>query len=347
MKAIVKVEPKKGFSLVEVNEPTINFPHDVKIKVLKASICGTDVHIYKWDNWAKNRIKSLPQIDGHEFVGKVIEVGEEVKNVKPGDLVVGDSHIPCGHCYHCRNGNMHVCQSLKILGVDTNGVFSEYIVLPDVVLLKIDESIPLEYASVMEPLGNAIFTTTVADLRGSVVLITGAGPIGLMALAVSKISGASFVVVSEISEYRSKMAKDVGADLVINPVNTPVVDKIMELTDGLGADVFLEMSGNESALNDGILSLKNTGVASILGVYPEDRINFEMNAAVFKNLTIHTITGRKMFETWYLSASWLKYKKLDLSKIVTHQFDFNNFEEAFELMASGQSGKIVLNVAAD
>ena len=240
---------------------------------------------------------------------------------------------------------MHVCQNLKILGVDTNGVFSEFIVLPDVVLLKIDESIPLEYASVMEPLGNAIFTTTAADLRGSVVLIAGAGPIGLMALAVSKISGASFIVVSEISEYRSKMAKDVGADLVINPLKTSVVEKMMELTNGLGADVFLEMSGNESALNDGILSLKNTGIASILGVFSEDKINFEMNAAVFKNITIHTITGRKMFDTWYLASSWLKYKKLDLSKIVTHNFHLYDFEKAFELMESGESGKIVLNVS--
>lgn len=345
MKAIVKDAPKKGFSLIEVDEPELKSSHDVKIKVLKVSICGTDIHIYRWDNWAKNRIKSLPQIDGHEFVGKVVEIGKEVKNVQPGDLVVGDSHIPCGYCYHCRNGNMHVCQNLKILGVDTNGVFSEFIVLPDVVLLKIDESIPLEYASVMEPLGNAIFTTTAADLRGSVVLIAGAGPIGLMALAVSKISGASFIVVSEISEYRSKMAKDVGADLVINPLKTSVVEKMMELTNGLGADVFLEMSGNESALNDGILSLKNTGIASILGVFSEDKINFEMNAAVFKNITIHTITGRKMFDTWYLASSWLKYKKLDLSKIVTHNFHLYDFEKAFELMESGESGKIVLNVS--
>ncbi|MGB4458968.1 MAG: alcohol dehydrogenase catalytic domain-containing protein, partial [Defluviitoga tunisiensis] len=146
MKAIVKDAPKKGFSLIDVDEPELKSSHDVKIKVLKVSICGTDIHIYRWDNWAKNRIKSLPQIDGHEFVGKVVEIGKEVKNVQPGDLVVGDSHIPCGYCYHCRNGNMHVCQNLKILGVDTNGVFSEFIVLPDVVLLKIDESIPLEYA---------------------------------------------------------------------------------------------------------------------------------------------------------------------------------------------------------
>ncbi|PNR93990.1 L-threonine 3-dehydrogenase [Petrotoga sp. 9PWA.NaAc.5.4] len=343
MKAIVKKEPQKGFSLVEIKEPIINSPHDVKIKVLKASICGTDVHIYKWDDWAKNRIKKLPQIDGHEFVGRVIETGSEVKNVKPNDLVVGDSHIPCGYCYHCRNGNMHVCQNLQILGVDRDGVFSEYTVLPDKVLLKIDDSIPLQYASVMEPLGNALFTTTVADLRGKIVLITGAGPIGAMAIEIAKISGASFIVVSEVSEYRIKMAQKLGANLVINPSKNSLVEEIDKLTDGLGVDVFLEMSGNENALNEGIKSLKNTGVASILGVFPTEKINFDMNTAVFKNLTIQTITGRKMFETWYLAASWLKYKKLDLSKIVTHNFDFMDYEEAFELMSSGMSGKIVLN----
>jgi len=347
MKAIVKSKPEKGLSLVEVEEPILQSPHDVKIKILKVSICGTDVHIYEWNDWAKDRIKQFPQIDGHEFVGRVIEVGNEVKNVKPGDLVVSDSHIPCGYCHQCRTGNMHVCQNLKILGVDRDGVFSEYAVLPDTVLIKIDESIPLKYASVMEPLGNAIFTVTAADLRGKVVLIAGAGPIGAMAIEIAKLSGAAYIVVSEPSEYRINMAKSLGADLVINPKEKSVVEEVLKITSGLGADVFLEMSGNENALNDGIKSLKSTGVASILGVYPESKIKFEMNTAVFKNLTIHTITGRKMFETWYMAINWLKYHKLDLSKVVTHEFDFENFEEAFELMASGKSGKIVLNVTKE
>ncbi|PNS00205.1 L-threonine 3-dehydrogenase [Petrotoga mexicana DSM 14811] len=347
MKAIVKSKPGKGLSLVEVEEPILQSPHDVKIKILKVSICGTDVHIYEWNDWAKDRIKHFPQIDGHEFVGRVIEVGNEVKNVKSGDLVVSDSHIPCGYCYQCRTGNMHVCQNLEILGVDRDGVFSEYTVLPDKVLIKIDEGIPLKYASVMEPLGNAIFTTTAADLRGKVVLIAGAGPIGAMAIEIAKLSGAAYIVVSEPSDYRINMAKSLGADLVINPKEKSVVEEVLKITSGLGADVFLEMSGNENALNEGIKSLKSTGVASILGVYPESKVKFEMNTAVFKNLTIHTITGRKMFETWYMALNWLKYRKLDLSKVVTHEFDFENFEEAFELMASGKSGKIVLNVTKE
>lgn len=344
MKAIVKDKPGKGFSLLEVEEPLLKGPHDVKIKILKVSICGTDVHIYEWNDWAKERIKKLPQIDGHEFVGRVVEVGSEVKNVKIGDLVVADSHIPCGYCYQCRTGNMHVCENMKILGVDRDGVFSEFTVLPDRVLIKIDESIPLKYASVMEPLGNAIFTTTAADLRGKVVLISGAGPIGAMAIEISKLSGAAYIIVSEISDFRINMAKSLGSDVVINPKEKSLIDEVMRLTNGSGIDVFLEMSGNEKALNDGIQSLKSTGVASILGVYPENKIDFVMNTAVFKNLNIHTITGRKMFETWYISANWLKYKKLDLSKVVTHEFNFEDYEKGFELMISGKSGKIVLNV---
>ncbi|TGG89264.1 L-threonine 3-dehydrogenase [Geotoga petraea] len=344
MKALIKIEPGEGFELTNVEEPKIINSDDVKIRVLRASVCGTDVHIYEWNKWAEDRIKT-PQIGGHEFVGEVVEVGPEVKNLKKGDIVSGETHIPCKVCYQCKTGKMHVCKDMEILGVDRDGVFAEYTVVPEIVLWKIDESIPLKYASVMEPLGNAIHTATATDLRGKIVLITGAGPIGAMAIEIAKISGAAAVIVSEISDYRIKMAKDMGADLVINPAETDLHAEIAKFTDGHGIDVLLEMSGSVKALNDGIIALTNGGFASILGVYNDNEIPFVMNTAVFKNITIQTITGRKMFETWHIASQLLKYKKIDLEKVVTHELDLKDYKKAFELMMSGKSGKIILKIA--
>ncbi|MGM0640385.1 MAG: L-threonine 3-dehydrogenase [Thermotogota bacterium] len=344
MKALLKAKKTKGFELADVEEPKIINSDDVKIRVLRASVCGTDVHIYEWNEWAEDRIKP-PQIGGHEFVGEVIEVGPEVKNLKKGDLVASETHIPCKVCYQCKTGKMHVCKDMEILGVDRDGVFAEYTVVPEIVLWKIDENIPLKYASVMEPLGNAIHTATATDLRGKIVLITGAGPIGAMAIEIARVSGAAAVIVSELSEYRIKMAKDMGADLVINPAETDIHAEIEKFTDGHGIDVLMEMSGSVKALNDGILSLTNGGFASILGVYNEKEIPFVMNASVFKNITIQTITGRKMFETWHIASQLLKYKKINLDRVVTHELDLEDYEKAFDLMISGKSGKIVLKIA--
>jgi threonine 3-dehydrogenase len=344
MKALLKAKPGKGFELTEVEEPKIIKSDDVKIRVLRASVCGTDVHIYEWNKWAEERIKT-PQIGGHEFVGEVVEVGPEVKNLKKGDLVASETHIPCKVCYQCRTGKMHVCKNLEILGVDRDGVFAEYTVVPEIVLWKIDKSIPLKYASVMEPLGNAIHTATATDLRGKIVLITGAGPIGVMAIEIARISGAAAIIVSEISEYRIKMAKEMGADLVINPSKEDFQREIEKFTDGHGIDFLTEMSGNVKALNDGIKALTNGGFASILGVYNDQEIPFVMNTAVFKNITIQAITGRKMFETWHIASQLLKYKKINLEKVVTHEFELKDYEKAFDLMISGKSGKIVLKIA--
>jgi threonine 3-dehydrogenase len=240
---------------------------------------------------------------------------------------------------------MHVCKNLEILGVDRDGVFAEYTVVPEIVLWKIDKSIPLKYASVMEPLGNAIHTATATDLRGKIVLITGAGPIGVMAIEIARISGAAAIIVSEISEYRIKMAKEMGADLVINPSKEDFQREIEKFTDGHGIDFLMEMSGNVKALNDGIKALTNGGFASILGVYNDQEIPFVMNTAVFKNITIQAITGRKMFETWHIASQLLKYKKINLEKVVTHEFELKDYEKAFDLMISGKSGKIVLKIA--
>lgn len=344
MKALIKEKKEIGLTLTTVKEPEIINSDDVKIKVLRASVCGTDIHIWNWDEWSQNRIKT-PQIGGHEFVGEVLEVGREVKGVKPGDLVACETHIPCKVCYQCKTGNMHVCNDMEILGVDRDGVFAEYVVVPEIVLWKVDPSIPLKYASVMEPLGNAVYTTSVVDLRAKHVLITGCGPIGAMAVEIAKISGAATVIVSEVSEYRIDMAKKLGADLVINPAKENLKEKIMEFTNGHGADVLIEMSGNVNALNEGMNAVRNCGFISILSVYKEKNIPFEMNTAVFKNLTIQTITGRKMFETWHTATQWLKYNKINIEKVITHEFPLEEYEKAFELMKSGQSGKIVLKIS--
>ncbi len=346
MRAVIKKERAPGLTFQMMEEPQIVNPQDVKIKILKASICGTDLHIYKWDQWSQERIKP-PQIGGHEFVGKVMQIGPAVKGVKPGDYVACETHIPCGVCYLCKTGNMHVCSDMKILGVHRDGVFADYVVVPEVVLWKVDKSIPLEYASVMEPLGNAIHTLSYVDLRAKNVLITGAGPIGAMAIAVAKISGAASIMVSEVSEYRRNMAQSLGADLLINPAQESLQDKVKSFTNGHGADVLIEMSGNVEALNSGMNAVRNCGQISILGVFKDARIPFEMNTAVFKNLSIFTVTGRKMFETWHQAEQWLKYRKIDISKVVTHSFDLEDFEKGFELMASGKSGKIVLNINKD
>lgn len=343
MRALVKTESGKGLFLKDVQEPNVKKVDEVKIKVLRASVCGTDLHIWNWDEWSKSRIKT-PQISGHEFVGEVVEIGEQVKGVNIGDLVACETHIPCKVCYQCKTGNMHVCENMEILGVDRDGVFAEYVVVPEIVLWKLDKSIPLKYASVMEPLGNAVYTASVTDLRAKNVLITGCGPIGAMSIEVAKVSGASLIIVSEVSEYRIKMAKELGADYVINPLRENLVEKIKSITDNHGIDVLLEMSGNVGALNEGINSMRNCGFVSILGVYKDKQINFEMNTAVFKNLTIQTITGRKMFETWHTTTQWLKYKKINIDKVITHEFDLTEYEKAFDLMNSGNSGKIVLKI---
>ncbi|MCD6254218.1 MAG: L-threonine 3-dehydrogenase [Thermotogae bacterium] len=343
MRALVKKEARRGaIELQEVPKPSDLGPREVLIRVNRVSICGSDVHIYEWNKWAASRIRP-PRIIGHEFTGEIVKLGSDVELVKEGDIVVAESHIPCMACYQCRTGKMHVCRNTKIIGVDVDGAFADYVKLPEVVLWKIDPSIPAEYASVMEPLGNAIHTASVANLSGKSVLITGVGPIGAMAIAVTKASGSAPIIAAEIKPYRIKMARKIGADYVINPTEQDLVEEVMKITEGNGVDVFLEMSGNPKALADGIKAVTNGGKVSVLGVY-DGRIEFDMNLAVFKALTIYGITGREMFKTWHVATQMLKYKQLDLSSVVTHVLDFDDWDEGMELMQSGNCGKIVLKL---
>ena len=343
MKALIKERETQGFSLKEVEIPSELGPNDVLVKVLKASICGTDVHIFSWDEWSQRRIKP-PQVVGHEFFGKVADIGSNVSSVKVGDVVTAETHIPCGKCLQCRTGRMHICKNLKILGVDIDGVFAEYVRVPEVVLWKLDPSIPEDFASVMEPFGNAVHTCAPLDMRGMRVLITGAGPIGAFSVGLSKLFGASLVIVTELNETRKNLAKRMGADIVLDPRKDDVLSSVSRLTEEDGADILLEMSGNESALIQGLSCLTNGGIVSILGVYPSS-VTMDINSLLtFKGITLYAITGRKMFETWRTASSLLKHNRIDITPVITHVFSFEKWQEAMQTMMSGHSGKIILNL---
>lgn len=341
MKALMKTSMAEGLTMKEVPEPKGPGPTEVLIKVKTASICGSDVHIYKWDSWAQNRIKP-PIIIGHEFSGVVEAVGEAVEVVKVGDYVACETHIPCLSCIQCRTNRMHVCRNMKILGVDIDGAFAEYVKVPQTVVWKLSDEIEPIFASVMEPFGNAVHTALVEDLAGKTVFISGVGPIGAMAIQVAKASGAALVIASEIKEYRKSLAVANGADIVIDPTREDVEKRIMQLTGGNGVDVFLEMSGNPEALKQGLRVTTNGGTVSILGLYGKE-ISINVDELVtFKGIKVYGITGRKMFETWYVADKLLKHKKVDLSKVVTHVIDFKDWEEGFKLMITGQCGKVVM-----
>jgi len=344
LKAIFKDKPGEGLVMKEVPEPTNPGPDEVIVKIKRASICGTDVHIYRWDRWSASRIKP-PIIIGHEFAGTVVEKGDLVESLEVGDYVAAESHIFCGHCYQCRTGRAHICQNLKILGVDVNGAFAEYIKVPARILWKVSPEIDPNYASVMEPFGNAVHTITVEDLAGRTVLITGSGPIGAMAIQVARAEGASLIIVSEVKPYRIELAKRNGADVVINPLEEDLVKRVKELTNGEGVDAFFEMSGSPDAFRQGMEALTPGGIASVLGIFPGEGISFDINNLLtLRGIKMYGIAGRKIFETWRIADQLLKSKRVDLSKAVTHVLPFEEWHKGFELMLRGESGKVVLVV---
>lgn len=341
MKAVIKAKPGPGAELVDMEKP-VPGPDQVLVKVLATSICGTDLHIYEWNEWAQARIKNLPQVMGHELCGEVLELGKNVKNVKKGDIISAETHIACGHCYLCHTGNAHICVNGKIFGVDVNGVFAEYAVVPGANAWILDEKIPKDFASVMEPLGNAVHTVLAGEITGNTVLVTGCGPIGVMSVAVSRICGATKVIATELNDYRIQLAKKVGADLVINPKKENVVEKVLKETDGLGIDVVLEMSGNPIAIKQAFESLRPGGRFSILGI-PDKPMEIDLGKdIVFKYITVQGINGRLMFSTWHKTSRFLSSGRLDLEPIITHRFRLEEFEKGLELMQSGNCGKILL-----
>lgn len=344
MKAIVKTAPGKGFELLDVQEPSIEKNNEVKLKVLKSSICGTDKHIYEWDEWSQKTIKT-PHINGHEVLAEIVEVAEGVVDFKVGDVVACETHLYCGNCYQCRTGNAHVCESMEILGVNRDGVWAEYVVVPETILWKID-GIDHKYAGVLEPLGNAIHTSEYSDLRGKHVLVSGAGPIGVMACLVAKVSGAATVSVVELNPYRKEMVAKMDVDAVIDPSKDDAKAVTDEITKGHGIDVVLEMTGAVPALRTACELVVPNGEINVLSVYPTDEIPVPMNLLTFKNVKLQTLTGRRLFSTWNIASEWLKFGILDTTKldeVITHEYKMEDFEEAFKVMETGECGKIILD----
>ncbi len=339
MRALVKTKPAPGFELTDVPKPRAG-PRQVVVRVLAASLCGTDNHIYRWDEWSQGRIHP-PRVIGHEVCGEVVEVGSEVTSAAIGDYVAAESHITCGVCFQCRTGNAHVCKNYRILGIDEDGGCAEFVRLDERVLWKTSREIPPEFACLQEPLGNAVHAALVEDLTGQSVLITGCGPTGLFAAAVARTAGAGLIIASDVSDYRLELARKLGVDLAINPSRDDADALIMKATDGEGVDAALEMSGSPAAIHKCFRSVKNAGRVTLFGI-PEGQVSFDMtNEIIFKGIRVYGVTGRRLFQTWYRLAGLFK-AGLDVRPVVTHQLPIERFADGFELIAKGQCGKVVL-----
>ncbi len=340
MKALRKVQAAKGLQMDTVAVPSIG-PTDVLVRVKTASICGTDLHIYGWDRWSQGRIKP-PVTLGHEFCGTVERVGDEVRAVKPGDFVSAEMHVNCGHCHQCRVGEAHICQNLRIIGIDQDGAFAEFVKIPATNIWKLDAAIPEHYGAILDPLGNAVHTVLAGPVAGQTVLITGCGPIGLMCIAVAKACGSSTVFATETNEKRRAMAKKMGADVVLNPAAEDAVGKILAETNGTGVDALLEMSGNPTAIQQGFKSLRAGGRASLLGI-PTENVPLDLvNDVIFKGATVQGIYGRRMYETWVQMTALLKAGRLNLEPLFGERASLDKFESAFILLQGGLAGKILL-----
>lgn len=342
MKSLSKLHPEKGIWMVDNPLPEMGH-NDITIKIRKTAICGTDMHIYNWDEWSQNTIP-VPMIVGHEYVGEVVAMGSEVKGFKKGDRVSGEGHITCGHCRNCRAGRIHLCRNTTGVGVNRQGAFAEYLVIPAFNAFKIPNNISDDMAAIFDPFGNAVHTALSFDLVGEDVLITGAGPIGIMAAAVAKHVGARHVVISDINPYRLELALKMGATRAVNVAESSLADVMKELGMTEGFDVGLEMSGVPSAFSDMLNKMNHGGKIAMLGI-PPSGLAINWNDVIFKGLTIKGIYGREMFETWYKMVSLLQ-SGLNLDPIITHSMPVDNFKEGFEIMGSGQSGKVLLDWSA-
>jgi threonine 3-dehydrogenase len=338
MKAVMKSVPGPGLELRSVPDPTPT-ALEVILKVRATSLCGTDSHIYRWDDWARKRVRP-PRILGHEMSGEVVAIGQGVTAVKVGDQVAAESHVPCGKCFQCRTGNAHVCKNYAIIGLDRNGSFAQFVALPESVCWKTAAEIPPELACLQEPLGNSVHAVLNEDISGHTLLVTGCGPTGLFAIAVARTAGASTIIATDISDYRLELARRVGADLAFNPQEMDAC-VIRQRTDGEGVDVALEMSGQPTAVHLCFEYVKNAGRVSLFGI-PSAVVPIDLaNEVIFKGVRIYGITGRRLFDTWYRLAGLFR-AGLDIKPILTHTLTLEEFERGFELIHSGQCGKIVL-----
>jgi len=342
MKALAKLERGPGLALTRVKKPEVGH-NDVMIRIRKTAICGTDIHIWKWDEWAQKTIP-VPMHVGHEYVGEIVELGQEVRGFAIGDRVSGEGHITCGFCRNCRAGRRHLCRNTVGVGVNREGAFAEYLVIPAFNAFKIPDDIPDEIAAIFDPFGNATHTALSFNLVGEDVLITGAGPIGCMAAAIARHVGARCVVVTDVNDYRLDLARRMGATRTVNVAREKLRDVMPELGMTEGFDVGLEMSGVPSAFADMLSCMNHGGKVALLGI-PPSNMAIDWNQVIFKGLEIKGIYGREMFETWYKMVAMLQ-SGLDLSPMITHRFPVDDYEEAFATMLSGQSGKVVLDWTA-
>ncbi len=339
MKALSKLKSEPGIWLVDTPQPELG-PNDVLIQVTMSAICGTDMHIYQWDEWSQHTIP-VPMVVGHEFAGRVAALGSHVAGLEIGQRVSGEGHITCGYCRNCRAGTRHLCRNTIGVGVNRPGSFAEYLVIPAVNVFPIPDRVDDRHAAIFDPLGNAVHTALAFNLVGEDVLITGAGPIGIMAAAVARHVGARHVVVTDVNDYRLQLAEGMGADRVVNVSREKLEDVTAELGMKEGFDVGLEMSGSPQAMDQMFRALNHGGRIAQLGI-PSRPVAVDYEKIVFKGLTLKGIYGREMFETWYKMTAMLE-SGLNVDPIITHEFSIDDFQQGFDVMASGQSGKVLLN----
>jgi threonine 3-dehydrogenase len=339
MRALVKLTRGPGLTLTKVKRPTVGH-NDVMIRIRKTAICGTDIHIWKWDEWAQKTIP-VPMHVGHEYVGEIVEIGQEVRGFAVGDRVSGEGHITCGHCRNCRAGRRHLCRNTTGVGVNREGCFADFLVIPAFNAFKIPDGISDDLAAIFDPYGNATHTALSFNLVGEDVLITGAGPIGIMAAAIARHVGARNVVITDVNEYRLALAAKMGATRTVNVSQITLTDVMEELGMVEGFDVGMEMSGVPSAFQSLLENMNHGGKVALLGIPPSHTV-IDWNQVIFKGLEIKGVYGREMFETWYKMVAMLQ-SGLDLSPVLTHQFSVEDFEQGFAAMLSGQSGKVILN----
>ncbi|MDH5642916.1 MAG: L-threonine 3-dehydrogenase [Gemmatimonadota bacterium] len=345
MQAIRKEKPGPGLTLGEAKEPECGH-NDVIIRVRHAGVCGTDVHIAEWDEWAQGRLKP-PLTIGHEFAGEIAEIGSEVTEpFKVGDPVTAEGHLICGHCKQCRTGNGHVCRNTQIIGVDRDGAFATYIAMPAANVVPLHD-IPTRIGAVMDPLGNAFHTVLTADIPGHSVLIMGSGPIGCFAVGIAKAAGAVKVIAVDVNPKRLELAKTMGADLLLNAATDDVVQAVLDATEGDGADVVCEMSGNPTAMRQALKCVRLGGRIQMLGLPKEDVTLPIASDLIFKGITLYGVIGRRMFDTWHQMLDFLKSGLLDPNPIITHEFPLDQVDDALAAIAGGDAGKVILEIGED
>ena len=344
MKAISKLSREPGLTVTDVPRPACG-PAEVLIRVKHAGLCGPDMHIADWDEWAQGRINP-PLVLGHEFAGEVVEVGEHVTAFRPGELVNAEGHIVCGHCRQCRMGDGHICSNTRIIGVDRDGAFAEYIAMPATNVMPLND-ISTQVGAIMDPLGNAFHTVLSTKISGNSVLIIGCGPIGCWAAGIAKAAGATRVIASDIKERRLLLAKAMGADVVVNPLEVDLEEEVRKLTDGEGMDVVCEMSGHPAAIKQAFRTARLGGQVQLLGL-PSGEVPIDLsNDVIFKGLSVYGVVGRRMYETWHKMQSFLSSGLLDPTPVITHTFKLHEIDDALEAIRSGEAGKVILEIGSE